>query len=155
HFIVGRDHAGPSVKRASDQTSFYEPYAAHDLLRRFEDQINIRPVFGKSMVYAGPKYSYIQEDKLADVDKETLLEYPKTISGTQFREMLRNRDAIPEWFCYPDIVAELRLCYKPYYRCGLCVYFTGLPCAGKSTLAGALKALLLESRLERRAVTIL
>jgi ATP sulfurylase len=38
HFIIGRDHAGPSYK-TKDNKSFYEPYAAQELAFEYKDKI--------------------------------------------------------------------------------------------------------------------
>lgn len=148
HFIVGRDHAGPSVRR-SDGSTFFGPYDAHKLLEEFAPELGITPVFGRNMVYCGDELGYLQE---SEVPKSI---QTQSISGTKFREMLIKRDPIPPWFCFADVVEELHAAYLPLHQRGLCVYFTGLPCAGKSTLACALEAVLLEARSESRKVTVL
>jgi len=148
HFVVGRDHAGPS-RRRRDGTPFFGPYDAHKLLGEFSAELGIEPVFAKNMVYCGEEVGFVQEDSVPEGVQT------HQISGTQFREMLVDRRDIPEWFCFKDVVAELHNEYKPLHQRGLCVYFTGLPCSGKSTLACALRALLLESPKEHRKVTLL
>lgn len=148
HFIVGRDHAGPSVKK-TDGTSFYGPYDAHELLKKLSTELGITPVFGKNMLYTGPEHGFVQEGKTPEGAE---LQY---ISGTAFRQMLIKREPVPEWFCFGDVVKELHAEYRPLHRRGLCVYFTGLPCSGKSTLACALEAVLLECPTEERKVTVL
>jgi len=60
---------------------------------------------------------------------------------------------IPEWFSYPEVVAELRRTHPPRHRQGFTVFFTGLSGSGKSTIANALMVKLLE--LGGRAVTLL
>eukprot|EP01053_Blabericola_migrator_P009020 Blabericola_migrator_1__9019@NODE_47_length_16538_cov_123_101147_g43_i0_p4_GENE_NODE_47_length_16538_cov_123_101147_g43_i0NODE_47_length_16538_cov_123_101147_g43_i0_p4_ORF_typecomplete_len567_score68_17ATPsulfurylase/PF01747_17/3e80APS_kinase/PF01583_20/6_1e58PUA_2/PF14306_6/4_9e32AAA_33/PF13671_6/4_8e09KTI12/PF08433_10/6_1e05Zeta_toxin/PF06414_12/3_7e03Zeta_toxin/PF06414_12/0_0025AAA_28/PF13521_6/1_2e04AAA_28/PF13521_6/2_5e03AAA_28/PF13521_6/0_018AAA_18/PF13238_6/1_8e03AAA_18/PF13238_6/0_028AAA len=148
HFIVGRDHAGPSCTRA-DGSRFYGLYDAQQLLSKFADEIGIHPVFAKNMVYCGPEIGFRQENDVPEGASTQML------SGTAFRNMLVTRSPVPEWFCFSDVVAELHDAYLPPYQRGLCVYFTGLPCAGKSTLACALEAVLLERRTEKRKVTVL
>ena len=49
HFIVGRDHAGPSYKK-QDGTDFYGHYDAQDLLIKHADEIGITPVISKMIV---------------------------------------------------------------------------------------------------------
>lgn len=148
HFVVGRDHAGPSVTKA-DGSRFYGDYDAQQLLDKFAPEIGIHPVFAKNMLYCGPEVGFRQETEVPENAKTCRL------SGSAFREMLLKREPVPEWFCFPDVVAELHAAYRPLHEQGLCVYFTGLPCAGKSTLACALEAMLLESRTEKRKVTVL
>ncbi|EZG57606.1 sulfate adenylyltransferase/adenylylsulfate kinase [Gregarina niphandrodes] len=154
YFIVGRDHAGPSCKTRTGE-AFYDPYAAHALLEKHAARIGIEPVFGKMMCYCGPELGYLQQDQVPAVGPDGTAVQVQNISGTEFRRLLQNNASVPEWFCFPDVVDELRLEYKAPYLRGLCIYFTGLPCAGKSTLAQALNALLLESRHDQRKVTVL
>eukprot|EP01055_Gregarina_sp_Pseudo9_P005078 Gregarina_sp_Pseudo_9__5077@NODE_533_length_2629_cov_262_797683_g503_i0_p1_GENE_NODE_533_length_2629_cov_262_797683_g503_i0NODE_533_length_2629_cov_262_797683_g503_i0_p1_ORF_typecomplete_len601_score108_64ATPsulfurylase/PF01747_17/6_3e79APS_kinase/PF01583_20/1_9e56PUA_2/PF14306_6/3_5e29AAA_33/PF13671_6/2_2e09KTI12/PF08433_10/0_00066AAA_18/PF13238_6/1_2e04AAA_18/PF13238_6/0_0019Zeta_toxin/PF06414_12/0_0058AAA_28/PF13521_6/9_1e02AAA_28/PF13521_6/0_13ParA/PF10609_9/0_085MeaB/PF03308_16/0_084IstB_IS len=148
HFVVGRDHAGPSAVRA-DGSRFYGQYEAQELLSKFAGELGIHPVFAKNMLYCGPSIGFRQENDVP-AGAETAM-----LSGTAFRDMLVKRDPVPEWFCFPDVVSELHAAYLPLHERGLCVYFTGLPCAGKSTLACAVEAMLLESRTESRRVTVL
>eukprot|EP01056_Protomagalhaensia_sp_Gyna25_P000564 Protomagalhaensia_sp_Gyna_25__563@NODE_1265_length_2001_cov_100_598369_g1007_i0_p1_GENE_NODE_1265_length_2001_cov_100_598369_g1007_i0NODE_1265_length_2001_cov_100_598369_g1007_i0_p1_ORF_typecomplete_len573_score85_07ATPsulfurylase/PF01747_17/7_3e78APS_kinase/PF01583_20/3_9e57PUA_2/PF14306_6/3_3e31AAA_33/PF13671_6/9_4e10KTI12/PF08433_10/0_00017AAA_18/PF13238_6/3_3e03AAA_18/PF13238_6/0_0026Zeta_toxin/PF06414_12/0_0019AAA_28/PF13521_6/0_029AAA_31/PF13614_6/0_023ParA/PF10609_9/0_036AAA_16/PF13191_6/ len=148
HFVVGRDHAGPSCTRA-DGSRFYGQYEAQALLSRFAPEIGINPVFAKNMVYCGPELGFCQEDQVPAGASTAML------SGTAFRRLLITRQPVPAWFCFEDVVSELHDAYQPLHQRGLCVYFTGLPCAGKSTLACALEAVLLECRLEKRRVTVL
>ncbi len=60
---------------------------------------------------------------------------------------------VPEWYAYPEVVAELRRAYPPRHRQGFTVFFTGLSGAGKSTIARALAVKLME--LGDRRVTLL
>jgi sulfate adenylyltransferase len=76
-----------------------------------------------------------------------------TISGTELRRRLREGLEIPEWFSYPEIVEELRKTHPPRHKQGFTVFFTGLSGSGKSTIANALFAKLLE--LGERRVTLL
>eukprot|EP01068_Selenidium_serpulae_P019036 Selendium_serpulae@DN6504_c0_g1_i1.p1 len=151
HFIVGRDHAGPSAK-TKEGKSFYGPYEAHELLKKYQGEMGVIPVFGKNMVYVGESSGgsgYCQDEK---VPKGVT---PKNVSGTEFRDMLQKRLPVPEWFSFPSVITELQKHYLPLHQRGLCVYFTGLPCSGKSTLAVALQERLLERPNEMRRVTVL
>ncbi|HEX6608201.1 MAG TPA: adenylyl-sulfate kinase, partial [Chloroflexia bacterium] len=58
----------------------------------------------------------------------------------------------PAWFTRPAVAAILAEAYPPRTRQGVCVWFTGLPGAGKSTLAEVVQARLLE---RGRRVTLL
>ena len=66
---------------------------------------------------------------------------------------LREGLEIPEWFSYPEIIDELRKTHPPRHKQGFTVFFTGLSGSGKSTIANALFAKLLE--LGERRVTLL
>jgi len=142
HFVVGRDHAGPSYK-TKDGESFFGPYDAQELLLKHADEIGIKVLYSKFIVYALPKDGgegvYMQIDKI-DREKYDI----QNISGTQQRELLNQGKDIPEWFTFPDVVKELKLEYKPVNQRGLCLYFVGLSGSGKTTLAKAVEAKLRE-----------
>lgn len=146
HFIVGRDHAGPSSKTKKGK-SFYEPDAASNLVKKFSKKLGISVLESKEMVYVFDLDQYLPEDQLTQEHKVG------RISGTKLREMLKNNDEIPDWFSYPQVLSIL----KKYYhkKQGVCVYLTGLSGSGKSTIASALKAKIEENPQEDREVVIL
>jgi sulfate adenylyltransferase len=145
HFIVGRDHAGPGSDRSGKP--FYAPYAAQELFASVEEELGIRMVPFKEMVYVQDRAQYVPADAVEP--GETVL----SISGTEFRRRLREGIGVPEWFSFPAVVDELRKRYPPRNRQGFTVLFTGLSGAGKSTIANALMVRLLE--LGGRSVTLL
>jgi sulfate adenylyltransferase len=145
HLIVGRDHAGPGVRANSEP--FYEPYAAQQLLKEYESEIEVTVVPFQEMVYVEQKAQFVPEDEVTR-DMKVL-----RLSGTEFRRRLREGLEIPEWFSYPEIIAELRSTHPPKHRQGLTVFFTGLSGSGKSTIANALLVKLLE--VGTRRVTML
>lgn len=144
HFIVGRDHAGPSYKR-KDGSSFYQPLAAQDLALRLADKIGIQILASQEVVYCEDDHKYRTVSEAAG-------HTTANISGTAFRTMLEKGITIPSWYTYYDVIQPLQ---KYYQRPkGLCVYFCGLSGAGKSTLAEALKARF-ELEVPWREVTLL
>ncbi len=75
------------------------------------------------------------------------------VSGTAVRdEFLSNGIALPAWMTRPEVAGILSKEKPPRYQEGLCIWLTGLPCAGKSTIAEILAILLLE---RGRQVTLL
>jgi len=137
HLIVGRDHAGPGSD-SSDQP-FYGPYDAQELLQSHEQELGIKMVPFKMMAYVADLDEYMSIDEVpqgADV---------KTLSGTELRERLAKGREIPTWFSFPEVIDELRRTYPPRSKQGFTVFFTGLPSAGKSTLANVLLVKLLEA----------
>jgi sulfate adenylyltransferase len=145
HFIVGRDHAGPGNDR-SDKP-FYGPYAAQDLLGKYQEELNVTMVPFKMMVYLAEQDSYVPEDEVSSGTK-TL-----SLSGTDLRHRLAEGKEIPAWFTFPDVARELQRSYPPRYRQGFTVFFTGLSGAGKSTIANVLRVKFLE--MGGRPVTLL
>lgn len=145
HFIVGRDHAGPGKdKRGID---FYEPYAAQDLVKAYAAEIGIQIVPFKEMVYVKDDNNYQPIDEVLST-KEVL-----AISGTKLRKMLNEGADIPDWFSFPEVVAELKKVYPSRDQQGFTLFFTGFSGAGKSTIAKAVAIKLTE--LQDRAITIL
>ncbi|MGH8402831.1 MAG: bifunctional sulfate adenylyltransferase/adenylylsulfate kinase, partial [Gammaproteobacteria bacterium] len=145
HFIVGRDHAGPG--KDSQSKPFYGPYDAQNLFRQHQDEMGIEMVPFKMMVYVKQRNGYVLEDEVKP--GETVM----TISGTQQRQLLQEGKDIPDWFTYPEVVAELRKTHPPRSKQGFTVFFTGLSGSGKSTIANALLVKLLE--IGGRHVTLL
>ena len=136
HLIVGRDHAGPG--KDSSGADFYGPYDAQDKLREHEEELDISMVPFRMMVFAENRAQYVPVDETTDDD------HVLDISGTELRRRLQEGLEIPEWFSYPDVVAELRRTHPPRHLQGFTVFFTGLSGSGKSTIANALMVKLME-----------
>lgn len=145
HFIVGRDHAGPG--KNSQGEDFYGPYEAQDLFKQHEDEIGIEMVPFKHMVFVQERAEYQPADEVAE--GATVL----NISGTELRRRLAEGLEIPDWFSFPDVVAELRRTRPPRSKQGFTVFFTGLSGSGKSTIANAMMVKLME--MGGRPVTLL
>lgn len=145
HFIVGRDHAGPGSDSAGNP--YYGPYDAQELLQQHQDELGVRMVPFRMMVYVSEEDRYVPEDEVTEGVK------PKTLSGTELRSRLADGRDIPEWFSFPDVIRELRRTYPPRSRQGFTVFFTGLPSSGKSTLANVLMSKLME--IGGRPITLL
>ncbi len=145
HFIVGRDHAGPGAN--SQGKDFYGPYDAQEMFRKYEDEIGVKMVDFKHMVYVQERAQYEPADEIEE--GVTVL----NISGTELRRRLREGLEIPEWFSFPEVVRELRRNSPPRAQQGFTVFFTGLSGSGKSTIANALMVKLME--MGGRPVTLL
>jgi sulfate adenylyltransferase len=145
HLIVGRDHAGPG--NDSKGSPFYPPYAAQELAQKHQEELGIKIVPFEVMVYVEDLAQYIP---LSQVPKGARV---LSLSGTELRHRLREGLEIPQWFSYPEVIAELRRSYPPRSRQGFTVFFTGLSGAGKSTIAQVLTASLME--IGTRPVTLL
>ncbi len=145
HLIVGRDHAGPG--KDSKGNDFYGPYDAQELLKEHEEELDISMVPFRMMVYAENRAQYIPIDEAQDSDQVL------NISGTELRRRLAEGLEIPDWFSFPDVVAELRRTHPPRHKQGFTVFFTGLSGSGKSTIANALMVKLMETG--GRAISLL
>ena len=145
HFIVGRDHAGPG-KDASGKP-FYGPYDAQELVRTYEQELEMTMVPFRNMVYVKDLDAYYPDDEVPQGAKVL------DLSGTEQRRLLQTGQDIPSWFTFPAVVDVLRETHPPRSKQGLTVFFTGLSGSGKSTIANALLVKLLE--MGGRPVTLL
>jgi sulfate adenylyltransferase len=145
HFIVGRDHAGPGLD--GQGRPFYDPYAAQELLREHADEIGVEPVEFRMVAYVPDRDAYLPEDEVPE-RAETW-----SVSGTHQRQLLADGKELPAWFTPPEVAAQLARRHPPRISQGFTVLFTGLSGAGKSTIANALLARLLEDG--SRRVTLL
>ncbi len=145
HFIIGRDHAGPG--KDSQGRPFYGPYEAQEMLLQYGDEIGVKPVEFKELVYLP------DEDRYEQVNQVTEGANTLNISGTQVRDdYLAKGRLLPEWFTRKETAEILQEMYPPKHKQGVCIWFTGLSGSGKSTTAEVLTSLILE---RGRQVTVL
>lgn len=109
--------------------------------------IGVKLIAYPRMVYVDDRAEHMPE---ADAPAEARL---LTLSGVEFQRRMRSGLKIPDWYSFPEVIAELRRQSPPRDMQGFTVFFTGLSGAGKSTLARALAARLME--MGGRSVTLL
>jgi sulfate adenylyltransferase len=142
HLIVGRDHASPGTD--STDRPFYGPYDAQHLVEQFSEELGVKVLPFQELVYLAEDDRYEESSRTAN---------GITLSGSQVREEYLNQGReLPEWFTRSEVSQILREAYPPRHQQGVCVWFTGLSGAGKSTTAEILTELLLE---HGRQVTLL
>jgi len=145
YLVVGRDHAGPG--KDSSGKPFYGPYDAQELAESCQDELGVRVVPFRMLVYLPEEERYEEITKVPQGAKTA------AISGTQVREeYLNNGVPLPDWFTRPEVAEILSDAYPPRHRQGACIWFTGLSGSGKSTTAEVLTVLLQE---HGRHVTVL
>ena len=145
HLIVGRDHASPGVD--STGKPFYGPYDAQELVESFREELGVGVQPFHELLYLPEEERYEEVSKISDRSRTA------SISGTQVREDYLNKGkTLPAWFTRPEVAEILAETYPPRHRQGICIWFTGLSGAGKSTTAEVLTVLLLE---HGRQVTML
>jgi len=145
HLIIGRDHASPG--KDSTGEPFYGPFDAQELVQNFYGELGVRPVPFRELVYVP------EEKRYEDVSKIRPKTRTMSISGTEARELYLNRGVkLPDWFTRHEVAEILAETFPPLHMQGLCIWFTGLSGAGKSTTADILTVLLLE---QGRRVTLL
>jgi sulfate adenylyltransferase len=145
YFIVGRDHAGPGKNSRGEP--FYGPYDARDMLLRHSAEIGVQPLAYDEMVYLEDAGRYEQVSAVPPGARV------RSISGTQVRQIyLAQSVPLPDWFTRPETAAILAAAYPPRWKQGFCLWFTGLPSSGKSTIAEIATVMLME---HGRQVTVL
>ena len=137
HFIVGRDHASPGLSSAGKP--FYGPYDAQELVSQHSAEIGVCMVPFHELVYL------VDEDRYEEALRVPAGAATRSISGTQVRDdYLAAGVPLPSWFTRAEVATILAESHQPRHRQGVCVWFTGLSGAGKSTTAEILVTLLLE-----------
>jgi sulfate adenylyltransferase len=145
HFIVGRDHAGPGLD--SRGRPFYGPYDAQALLKKFSTEIGVTMVPYNELLYLPTEDRYVETHNVPTGSRAI------SVSGTLIREeYLAKGSPIPLWLSRPEVADILARVMPPRHRDGVCIWFTGLPCAGKSTIAEIVAGLLME---RGRQITLL
>ncbi|MBK16465.1 MAG: sulfate adenylyltransferase [Prochlorococcus sp. SP3034] len=100
HFIIGRDMAG--CKSSSTGEDFYGPYDAQNFARNCTEELNMKIVPSKNLVYTKEK-GYITAEEATENNFQVM-----KLSGTEFRKKLRSGEPIPEWFAFKSVVDVLR-----------------------------------------------
>jgi sulfate adenylyltransferase len=145
HFIVGRDHASPGTDAKG--RPFYDAYAAQNLACELSSEIGVNMIPFRELAYLPDEQRYAEAANVPAGRKFY------SLSGTRLREDIsRNGGDIPEWLVRRQVAEILIESHQPRTRQGVCLWFTGLSGAGKSTTAEIVTTMLLE---EGRQVTLL
>jgi len=144
HVIVGGEHANRGTARRGLDMCAAE--GGLDVAAAAE-RIGMTVIPFPRMQYVEDRDEYVSDTELADDMRGA------NLGGDEFQRRLRAGLKIPEWYAFPEVVAELNRSTPPRDRQGFTVFFTGLSGAGKSTLARALAIRLME--MGGRPVTLL
>ncbi|MFQ5640229.1 MAG: bifunctional sulfate adenylyltransferase/adenylylsulfate kinase [bacterium] len=145
YLIVGRDHASPGMD--SNGKPFYGRYDAQNMVKQYQKELGVGMLPFRELVYLPDEDRYEEASQVAGNVRIA------SISGTEVREKyLNNGKTLPAWFTRPEVADILSEAYPPKHLQGVCVWFTGLSAAGKSTTAEVLTVLLQE---HGRQVTVL
>jgi sulfate adenylyltransferase len=106
HFIIGRDMAG--CKSRIDGEDFYGAFDAQEMAKQYAPQLGMEVVPSPNVVYTAER-GYTTDDV---VKGEGLT--VKKISGTKFRQMLRENQEIPEWFSFDSVIKILKKHYAKH-----------------------------------------
>jgi len=145
HFIIGRDHASPGTDAGGNP--FYKRDAAQRLTEEYSREVGMTIVPFEELVYLPFEDEYRSQDLVPEGTQYI------SFSSSDIRERIRTGRRIPEWATFPEVVAELKKAYPSPDKQGFTVFLTGLPGAGKSTIAKVIYARFLE--MGDRPVTLL
>ncbi len=146
HFIIGRDPHGPDNDGRG--RSLYSSRDVQELFRAHESELGVRMIPLREMVYLPGGDRYEGSDRVVHGADE----YIRVSAATVVEDSLFQGRRLPEWYTRPEVAQVLFDAYPPRTRQGFCVWLTGLPSSGKSTIAEVLAPLLLSSG---RRVTVL
>lgn len=105
---------------------------AQELLKKHAKEIGIEVIAAPEILYLEQEQAYVEEGNA-----------PKGAQGLKsseaaLRQMLKKGDPIPSWYTFPEVMEVLQKAFPPRSEKGLCLFFTGLPGSGKTTLANGL-----------------
>ncbi|MGB5202518.1 MAG: bifunctional sulfate adenylyltransferase/adenylylsulfate kinase [Sedimenticolaceae bacterium] len=147
HMIVGPKHAGPPTMENED-APLYGAEASRALVEQHESRLRIQIVHVEAHQYVPARQRFMGVSEIEQRGQQGV-EY----TDAQLKRDLSLGEEPPEWFSYPEVVAELRTAYPPRNRQGFTLFFTGLSGSGKSTLAKIVYGKLVEGG--RRPATLL
>jgi len=142
--IAGGEHLPDGdCRRGEDLTRTHAELPVTELA----EKVGVKLIAYPRMVYVEDRAEHLPEGAVPAGSR--LL----TLSGEEFQRRMQTGLKIPDWYSFPEVIAELHRQSPPRERQGFTVFFTGLSGAGKSTLARALAARLME--MGGRCVTLL
>lgn len=143
HFIIGRDHAGVG--------KYYSPFAAQEIFNTFKpEEIGIQFFKYSEVIYCSScqKHRFIHECSHPQEKKISF-------SGTKLRESIKNKEQPSSYIVRPEVYNLLAQSLNPLVddmykninrrnQKGFVLWFTGLSCSGKTTMADRLYEILKE-----------
>ena len=144
HLIVGGEHATQGQLRRGRDVIAHEDYQ-HVAEQIHEIGVGLIPF--PRMVYVEDRAQFMAQEEAPKGARVVML------TAEEVARRLQEGVAIPDWYTFPEVLAELQHSHPPRSQQGFTVFFTGLSGAGKSTIARALTTRLME--MGGRSVTLL
>ena len=148
HAIINKNFGGSHLISEHDYHDYgkhangepiYGKYDAQKILGQYETDIGIKMIPFRNLVYEEDRTEQI----VTGMAPSGYLANIKNPRDAKDVDVQRRKD-IAHWFSYPKVLNELELSNPSRDRQGFTVFFTGLPGAGKSTVADILMVKLLE-----------
>jgi sulfate adenylyltransferase len=147
HFIVGRDRAGYNGKTFNGEYS-YESQDVQNLFKKHEQELGVQMIPFKEMVYIPEEQIYDEPSKVISRNRQFI----KIWESGLIEESFTNGKRLPEWFTRPEVSHILHEVNPPRAKQGFCIWLTGTPSSGKSTIADILAPMLMA---KGRKITLL
>lgn len=143
HLVVGGEWIGAGeLRRGGDVAG--EGAVVQSMAR---ERLGVELVPFPRLVYVEDRDEFVPEGETPEGSRVLRM------NGAEFQRRMVQGSRVPDWYAYPEVLAELTKAYPPRSRQGFTVFCTGLSGAGKSTIARALTVKLME--MGGRRVTLL
>jgi sulfate adenylyltransferase len=137
HFIIGRDPHGTG--KDCHGRAFYSSCDVQELFSAHQAEIGLCMIPHKEMVYVPGGNRYEVSDRVVNGSEE----YIRVSATNVIEDSLFQGKRLPAWFTCWEVAQILFEANPPKTRQGFCVWLTGLPSSGKSTIADILTPLLM------------
>ncbi len=138
HLIIGRD---PHCMISHTHSKAFDEFSieVRELYRKLEEDVDVRMIPLREMVYLpeGNRYE-VSEHAINSKQK-----YIRIAAEQIIEESAVQGKPLPEWFTYSEIAKIIHEANPPKICQGFCVWLTGLPSSGKSTIAEILAPMLM------------
>lgn len=146
HFLIGPEHASPPGLRTGAKR-FYERYSSQNLIEQYQDSLDIKMVPISEMGYSNTRKTFVPCTEIVNAEEQ------EQYNENNLNYDLEHDEVVPDWYSFPEVIAELGNIKLSRKRKGITLFFTGLSGSGKSTLAKLVYARFIEQG--GRPVTLL
>ena len=144
HLVVGGEASGEGrLRRGSDVCDDQ----SYQLVSKHIEGIGVALIPFPRMVYVEERGQFLP---LEEAPKDT---FKHMLGSDEVKRRLRAGLAMPDWYAFPEVMAEMRIANPPNYLSGYVIVLAGLTGVGKSTVACALSQTLMAYA--NRKVTVL
>ncbi len=137
--ILARNFGANHLIAAPDDSSHSQSAAALERVAAYTSEVGVRMVPYEVMAYVPEEDRYCEARALPAHKTAVTLSDERAVEG-----YLDRGRPLPDWYAHAAVADILAQAHPPRGRRGFCVWFTGLPSAGKSTIADILTVLLME-----------
>jgi len=135
NFILDPKKYDPSANGTAASLFSLSDY--QELWSQYKDELAVNILPFEELVYVEDINDYIPAKEIPQGAKSL------SLSDDELFRRFEKDSPVPEWFSFPEVLAELRKAHLPRSEQGFTVFFTGLSGSGKSTIANALLVKLL------------